>query len=237
MGLSPCTVAGVSVLGLDAYGRAFVYMQSRARLNVEPEVSLVSAKQEELLSLASELRVLSKHENLCQTRGTKAVKKQLKQVIQTLHDLNSNPLHLFNVSTNDSFLTGEYPLLNRAPDFKPGRTHSLTDSASPISLRESSTNDIMFPSLELFSQKDLDDVSASGLTPFLDPKDMEIDWPGTDMTGFGDIGPAIARDFSGYEFPEIVNGSLDTEAGGNALPGDYGNRGRGGRFDDSAFRS
>lgn len=236
MGSCPCTIAEVFVLGLDACGRALAYFQSRSQLNVEPEASLVSAKNQELASLASDLRVLSKHENLSQIKRTKAVKKQLKQVVQTFHGLNPNTTQMFDFSTSDSFLSGDYPILNREPDFNPGLTHSLTDSASSTASRESSSNDIMFPPFGPFSQKDLDDVSASDLTPFLDPKGVGIDWAGTDMIGFGGTGPAIAGDFSGYEFPETVNGNLDTEAGRDALAGDHGNRGRGGSFDDSAFR-
>ena len=229
MGLCPCTVAEVFVLGLDACGRAFAYFQGRSRLNVEPEASLVLAKQENLSSLASDLRVLSKHENLRQTKRTQAVKKHLKQMVQMFHPPSPNDTQVFDFSTDDSFLTGEYPILNRAPDFNPGITHSLTDSSSSTVSRESSTNDMMFPPFGPFSQKDLDDVSASDLTPFLDPKGVGIDWAGTDMIGFGGTGPAIAGDFGGFEFPEIGNGSLDTEAG------DHGNRGREGSFNNSPF--
>lgn len=236
MGLCPCTIAEVFVLGLDACGRALAYFQSRSRLNVEHEALLVSAKHQELSSLASDLRVLSKHENLSQTKRNKAVKKQLKQVVQTFNGLNSNTTQMFDFSTNDSFLTGEYPILNREPDFSPGLTHSLTDSASSTASRESSSNDIMFPPFGPFSQKDLDDASAGDLTPFLDPKGAGIDWAGTDMIGFGGSGPAIAGDFSGYEFSEIGDGNLDTEAGRDALVRNHGDHGRGGSFDDSAFR-
>lgn len=236
MGLCPCTIADVFVLGLDACGRAFAYMQSRSRLNVEPETSLVTAKHEMLSNLASELRVLSKHENLRQTTRTKAVKRQLKQVVQTSQGFGANTTQMFDFSTDDPFLSGEYPILNRAPDFNPGITPSMTDSASSTVSRNSS-NDIMFPPFGPFSQKELDDVSASDLTSFLDSKDVGIDWAGTDMIGFGGTGPAIAGHFNGFDFPEIGNGFLDTEAGRDATTVDPMNRGRGGSFDDSAFRS
>ncbi|CAF9915050.1 MAG: hypothetical protein ALECFALPRED_009962 [Alectoria fallacina] len=237
MGLCPCTIAEVFVLGLDACGRAFAYFQSRTRLSVEPEASLISAKYEELSSLASNLRVLSKHENLRQTKRTQAMKKQLKQVVQTFDNLSPRNSQMFDFSTNDSFLTGDYPILNRAPDFNPGLRHSLTDSASSTVSRESSTNDIMFPPFGRFSQKELDDVSTSALTPFLNPEGVGIDWAGTDMIGFGGTGPAIAGDFSGYEFPEIGVGKVDTEAGRDTFSGDHASRGRGGHFGASAFRS
>ena len=219
MGICPGTVAEVSVLGLDACARAFAYLQSRARLNMEAEVLLVSAKHEELLSLASDLRVLSKHENLRQIKGTQAVKKQLKQVVQTLNEGNPNVSQMFDFPTDNSFFTGEYPIMNRAPDFSPGMTHSLTNSTSSTASRGSSANDVMFPPFGPFSQKDLDDISASDLTPFSDPKGAGNDWAGTDMIGFGGIGPAIAGDFSGYDFAETVNGNLDTEAGRDVFGG------------------
>ncbi len=208
MDLCPCTIAEVFVLGLDACGRAFAYFQSRSRLNVEPDASLVLAKHETMSSLASDLRVLSKHENLRQTRRNQAVKKQLKQVVQTFHALYPKTTQMFDFSANDSFLTGEYPILNRAPDFNPGITHSLTDSTSSTLSQESSANDIMFPPFGPFSQKDLDDVSASDLTPFMDPKGVGIDWAGTDMIGFGGTDLAIAGDFGGFEFPEMKNGNV-----------------------------
>lgn len=221
MGLCPSTIAEVFVLGLDACGRAFAYMQNRSRLNTEPEGSIVKAKHETLSYLASQLRVLSKHENLRQTTRTKAVKKQLKQVEQTFHGFVANSTQMFDFSPNDSFLTEEYPILNRAPDFNPDITPSLTDSVSSTASRNSS-NDIMFPPFSPFSQKDLDDVSASDLTSFLDSsKAVGIDWAGTDMMGFGGAaaGPAIAGDFNGFEFPEIGrgNGSLDAEVGRDAF--------------------
>ena len=219
MGICPGTVAEVSVLGLDACARAFAYLQSRARLNMEAEVLLVSAKHEELLSLALDLRVLSKHENLRQIEGTQAVKKQLKQVVQTLNEGNPNVSQMFDFPTDNSFFTGEYPIMNRAPDFSPGMTHSLTNSTSSTASRGSSANDVMFPPFGPFSQKDLDDISASDLTPFSDPKGAGNDWAGTDMIGFGGIGPAIAGDFSGYDFAETVNGNLDTEAGRDVFGG------------------
>lgn len=237
MGLCPCAIAEVFVLGLDACGRAFAYFQNRFRLNVVPEALLVSANLEELSSLASDLRVLSKHENLRQIKRTQAVKKQLKQVVQTFHGLNSNATQIFDFSTHDSFLTGEYPVLNRPPDFNPGVTHSLTDTASSTGSHGNSANDIMFPPFGPFTQKDLNDASASDIAPFLDPKDVGIDWAGIDMIGFGGTGPAIVEDFSGYEFPEIVNGNLDTEAGRDAVASDHGSRSYGENFDDSAFRS
>lgn len=219
MGICPCTVAEVSVLGLDACGRAFAYLQSRAGLNVEPDISLVLAKHKELLSLASDLRILSKHESLRQTRGTQAVKKQLKQVVQTLNEGNPNATQIFDFPTDNSFLTGEYPIMNRASDFSPGITHSLTNSTSSTGSLESSTNDIMFPPFGRFTQKDLDNTttSTSDLTSFLDPKGTDIDWTGTDMIGSGGIGPAVAGDFSGLEFLQIVNGNLDAEAGRDAM--------------------
>lgn len=237
MALCPCTIAEVFVLGLEACGKAFAYFQNRSRLNVEPEASLISAKQKELSTLAQDLRVLSKHGNLRQSKSAQAVKKELKQVVQRFDGLDPNNTQMFDFSSNDSFLTGEYPILNRAPDFSPRITHSLTDSASSTASRESSTNDIMFPPFGPFSQKDLDDVSASDLTPFLAPKGVAIDWAGTDMITFGGTGPAIAGDFSGYEFPEMGNGNRDIAAGRDALAGDYATRGRGGSIDDSAFCS
>ncbi len=229
MSLCPCTIAEVFVLGLDACGRALAYFQSRSQSIVGPEASLVTAKHEGLSKLASELRALSKHENLRQIKRTKGVKKQLKQVVQTFQ--------VFDFFGNDSFLTGEYPVLNRAPDFNPGLTHSLTDSASSTASRDSSTKDIMFPPFGPFSQKDLNDVSGSDLTSFLDPKGVGIDWAGTDMIGFGSDGSGIAGHHTGFEFPETLSGALDTEAGGDALAGDHGNHSRGGSFDTSGFRS
>ena len=236
MGPGP-SIAEVFVLGLDACGRAFVYLQNRSRLNVEPEIPLFLAKHEELSSLAADLHILSKHENLRQNKGTQAVKKQLKQVVRTFKGLDPNITQMFDFSTNDSFLTGEYPVLNRAPDFNPSIMHSLTDSTSSTESRDSSSRDVMFPPFGPFTQKDLDDATASNLTPFLDPEGLAIDWAGSDMTGYDGTSPAITGDFSGYEFPEIVSGSFDTGAGHDALADDHGNRCHRGSFDDSAFPS
>lgn len=237
MDLCPCTIAEVLVLGLDACGRALAYFQSRSRLNVEPEASLVSAKNEELSSLASALLVLSKHGNLRQAKRTKAVKKQLKQVVQTFQELNPNTTQMFDFSTNDSFLSGEYPVLNRPPDFNLGITHSLTNSTSSAVSRESSTKDMMFPPFGPFSGKNMDNVSAGDLTPFPDQNAVGTDWPEIDLMGFGGTGPTIAGDFGGYDFPEIGNGNFDTEAGPDALSDDHGKYVRGRNFDDSGFRS
>ena len=236
MDLCPCTIAEVLVLGLDACGRALAYFQSRTRLNVEPEASLVPANYEGLSNLALDLRVLSKHENLRQIKRIQAVKRQLKQVVKTFQGLSPDTTQITDLSTDDSFLIGEYPVLNRPPDFNPGITHSLTDSASSTVSRESSANDIMFPPFGPFSQKDLDSVSSSDLTPYLDPNAMGIDWAGTEMIGFGGTGPGIVGDLSGFEFPETVKESIDTEAVGDGLTGDYGNHGRGRNLDDPAFR-
>lgn len=237
MGLCPIAIAEVFVLGLDACSRAFAYFQNRSRLGMESEVSLVSAKRKELSNLASELRVLSKHENLRQIKRTRAVKKQLKQVVQIFHGLDADTTQIFDFPTDESFLTGDYPILNRAPDFNPGMTHSLADSASSTASRESSSNDIMFPPFGPFSQKELDGFSPSDLTPFLESKSVSMDWAGTNMIGFGGTGSVMAGDLGGYEFPEMVNGNIDPEAGHDRLAGANGNHSRGGSFDDPAFRS
>ena len=234
MGPGP-SIAEVFVLGLDACGRAFAYFQSRSRLNVKAEMPLFLAKHEELSNLAADLRLLSKHENLRQNKGTQAVKKQLKQVVRTFNGLDPNVTQMFDFSTNDSFLTGEYPVLNRAPDFNPSLVPSLTDSASSTASRESSSRDIMFPPFGPFTQKDLDDATASNLTPFLDSEGVAVDWAGSDMTGYDGTSPAIPGDF--YEFPEIVSGNFDTGAGHDALADDHGNGCHQGSFDDSAFPS
>ena len=228
--LFPCTIAEVFVLGLDACSRAFAHFQTRSRLNVESEALLVSSRHEDISRLASDLRALSKHENLRQTKRTKAVKKQLKQVVQAFDGLNPNVTQLFDFSTRDSFLAGDYPVLNRAPDFSPGITHSLTNSTSSTVSRESSTNDIMFPPFGPFSQKNLGDMSANDFTPFMDPKSVGIDWAGTDMIGFNGTGPAIAGDFSSYELPEMENGNLETETGRGVLSSENGNYGREGNL-------
>lgn len=231
MGPCPRTIAEVFVLGLDACGRALAYFQSRSRLNVEPEASLVSAKHEELSNLASNLRFLSKNENLRQIKRIQAVKKQLKQVVQTFQGLTSNNTQMFNLATNDSFLAGEYPVLNREPDFNPGISYSLTESGSSTVSRESSANDIMFPPFGPFSQRDLDNVSASDLESILDPKVAGMDWEGTDMMSLGGIAPDMVGDLSGFELPEMIDGNLEMKAG------DQGNNGRGRDRQDSEFRS
>ena len=136
------------------------------------------------------------------------MKKQLKQVVRTFNGLDPNITQMFDFSTNDSFLAGEYPVLNRAPDFNPSLVHSLTDSASSTESRESSSRDVMFPPFGPFTQKDLDDATASNLTPFLDPEKGAIDWAGSDMTGYDGTSPAMTGDFCGYEFPEIVSGDV-----------------------------
>ena len=237
VGLCSYTIVEVFVLGLDACGRALAYFQSRSRLNLEPEAGIVSSRREELSHLALQLRVLSKHENLSQTKRTRAVKKQLKEVVQMFQGPGSNSTQVFDFSTNDSFLSGEYPVLNRAPEFNPGMTHFSADSASSTTSRESSANDIMFPPFGPFSQKEMEGVSASDLTSFLDPKVGGIDWTGTDMVGFEGASPAIAGDLSGFELPDLSNGSLDTDLGRNALAGSHVNHGRGASLDSSVFRS
>ena len=235
MGLCSYTIAEVFVLGLDACGRALAYFQSRSRLNLEPEARIVSTRREGLSNLALHLRVLSKHENLRQIKRTRVVKKQLKLVVQIFQDSRSNSTQSFDFSTDSSFLSGEYPVLNRAPNFNPGMTHSSTDSASSTASRESSTNDIMFPPFGPFSRKEMVDVSASDITSFLDPKAGGIDWAGTDMIGFNGASPAMAGDLSGFEFPDLSNGSFDTDVGRNALAGSQVNHGRGASIDSSAF--
>ena len=226
----PCTVAEVFVLGLDACGRALAYFQHRSRLNVEPEASLVSAKYEELANLAMDLRNLSKNETLRQTKRSQAVKKQLKQVVQSFQGLTSNDAQMFDLATKDSFLTLEYPVLNRAPDFNPEIPHSLTDSASSTVSRESSANEMMFPPFGPFSQKELDEVSASDLASILDPKVVEMEWAGTDMIGLGGVGSGMGGDLSGFEFPEMINGNLSRKAS------DQVNHGHGMDCQDSEFR-
>ena len=226
----PCTVAEVFVLGLDACGRALAYFQHRSRLNVEPEASLVSAKYEELANLAMDLRNLSKNETLRQTKRSQAVKKQLKQVVQSFQGLTSNDAQMFDLATKDSFLTLEYPVLNRAPDFNPEIPHSLTDSASSTVSRESSANEMMFPPFGPFSQKELDEVSASDLASILDPKVVEMEWAGTDMIGLGGVGSGMEGDLSGFEFPEMINGNLSRKAS------DQVNHGHGMDCQDSEFR-
>lgn len=237
MGLCACTIAEVFVLGLDACGRALAYFQGCSRLIVESEATLVSAKHEELSQLALELRALSKHENLRQTKRTQAVKKQLKQVVQTFQGLNTEDSQMFDFSTNDPFLTEEYPIMNRAPDFNPGMTHSLTNSTSSTASRESSANDIMFPPFAPFSQKDLDGGSARALTPFSDPKAVGNDWAATGMIDFSGTGPDMTGELNGLQFPMLVNGTLDTEAGNEKLTGNHENQGHGREFDDLVFRS
>ena len=237
MGLYPETIAEIFALGLDACGRAFAQIQSRARSNPESEASF-TARREELEKVAADLRNLSKHEKLAKTKRARPVKKQLKQIKRAFDGHNAQNSQLFDFSTlesNDFFVADQFSSIQFPPDLVPSITESPTiESSSASSPSRLSSNPGNWSSTHSAMEQMASTIAPYNLnTTCADNPGLRINWTGQDV-----LDNVMTTDFSTCNPLDVENREIfDEPFGYNGLQV-YHKDSRGGAcFDDSVFRS
>ena len=155
-----CPRAEVFMLGLDACSRVFAQIQSRSRFihrdevvngdylaSLASDLRVLSKRSDELANLASYLHSLSKHEVLRHTKRSKAVKRQLKEIVRTFECSEDDFDHGESKKTSRSTTS---PPLAHDRDTTPGLAHGestgSSSSASSVNMNHSNTN--MIKSIE-----------------------------------------------------------------------------------------
>ena len=234
MGLYPSTIAEVFTLGLDACGRGFAQIQARGRGHPESEGVVVASKGRVLAKLAVELRGLSKNEKLTKTKRSKAVKKQLKNVMRTFDGQDPEAAQLFdfsNLGANESFFTEPISSVHLPPELVPSISHSPTiDSSSSTPSRTSSNQGIWPPPLGTFDQTQFTFPAYATNTPFVDASGLNLHLGQTEM-----LEPLAISDFNTCDPMDVENKAFDGGLRHEGLQIYQRNTSTAACFDDSAF--
>jgi len=234
MGILPATIGEVFALALDTCGRVLAHIQARSTsFKLESEGRLLLSKHEELARLGSDLHDLSKHEKLRQSKRTKAVKKQLKQVMETFDDESSDnalSLEFPSVGSEDPLSMDTNPSMPLQSDFIPGLTYSPTENSSsttPLASRVPSNNPMLPSTFSLYDQNTLNIAAYDTNASFYNTPLSGLEW-----------GAADVLDPRATDFTATANLGVQDKAGprGFKVYHDHGKTGGGACFDDSAFR-
>ena len=236
MGEYPENIAEIYMLGLDACGRGITQIQTRARNNSDSEASL-TARKEEIEKLVRDTLDLTKHEKLAKTKRAKAVKKQLKQVVQNFDCQNAQNTQLFDFSTfgsNDPFAADAVSSIQLPPALVPSLTDSptLESSSSSSPSRTASNQGFWSSNHSSMDQTPLSLPMYNINTPYMDNPASTVDWGAADM-----FDPGIMGDFSTCNPLDLENLNQDGQVRHDGLQVYRKNASGGACFDDSAFRS
>ena len=234
MGEYPENIAEIYMLGLDACGRGITQIQSRARNDSDSEASL-TARKEEIEKLVRDTLDLTKHEKLAKTKRAKAVKKQLKQVVQNFDCQNAQNTQLFDFSTfgsNDPFAADAVSSIQLPPALVPSMTDSptLESSSSSSPSRTASNQGFWSSNHSSMDQTPLSLPMYNINTPYMDNPASRVDWGAADM-----FDPGIMGDFSTCNPLDLENLNQDGQVRHDGLQVYRKNASGGACFDDSAF--
>ena len=236
MGEYPENIAEIFMLGLDACGRGITRIQTRARNNSDSKASL-TARKEEIEKLVRDLLELTKNEKLAKTKRAKAVKKQLKQVVQNFDCQNAQNTQLFDFSTfgsNDPFAADAVSSMQLPPELVPSMTESPTieSSSSSSPSRTASNQGFWSSSHSSMDQTPLSLPIYNINTPYMDNPALRVDWGAADMFDTGMMG-----DLSTCNPLDLENLNQEGQVRHDGLQVYHKNASGGACFDDSAFRS